>query len=451
MEAAAADEEQMDPTVQAVVEADRAAFVRVLNKELVNTGNATADPLNGQIKQHFTTAGVSGVSDFIHMFPEIEDCVRFINLCRGGDDNEVLKMHAGGKMRKVWHGCHTLAPIVRAENGQQWSGSTQSEDTPLPSDVAKGLRGGFKEKYSCLLPMDKDPCDPDVARLFRQRKATQQSVVLMAQCKSQDTGSFRSEPEKIAIGHDVEIMMKNQNHKNLPITSCVEYINRLLVHGAAQAIIGCDKVPSKRHIGTHVEYAPYHIMENYAKDALTASDKWQGSKESRLAKLQWLDERTRAHAVYKSRNEGWPYGEALVDAWREKKTEWIPYSEEAWIPSHSFLHTPVRSQERSRPAFQSPNKRQRTSGGPFSPPQGSKREQPSGNRRPSPRPLKRRDSKPQGTVQHLSGKEICKRFNHANCSDPCPEGRLHVCDVKMPGSGKGCGSSSHPRTKHPSH
>eukprot|EP00971_Amphidinium_carterae_P070496 1394496-Amphidinium_carterae.1 len=52
-------------------------------------------------------------------------------------------------------------------------------------------------------------------------------------------------------------------------------------------------------------------------------------------------------------------------------------------------------------------------------------------------------SKPLTSDKLKDGKEICKKYNLGQCSEPCPAGRLHVCNAVVAQSGRICGMKNH--------
>ena len=53
------------------------------------------------------------------------------------------------------------------------------------------------------------------------------------------------------------------------------------------------------------------------------------------------------------------------------------------------------------------------------------------------------------TVQHHKGKPICKPWNDPRgCSEPCPFGKIHVCDVAVGNGKEACGKENHNRASH---
>ena len=189
-----------------------------------------------------------------------------------------------------------------------------------------------------------------------------------------------------------------------PIKDLVDYYFRLRILANAYILAGSHKVDSVLAPGTQVVFSPLEVNLNYADQALR---KAFAVPSPPAAQLQWLESRdlhTRSKTVEMLRL-AMPQEEALTKALAESELLWNSPSQLSHLPSADAaaanLATPSKVARKEK------------------------------------------------TVNEYKGRPICKKRNdNRGCSEPCPDKKLHVCDVRLL-SGQACGSKDHVRAACP--
>ena len=231
-------------------------------------------------------------------------------------------------------------------------------------------------------------------------------------------------PDGVAISVSVA-----QEVANVTLSTVVEYYIGLQVLMHAWTFCGTHLVESKLKPGTHVTYFEYGRGFSYYSFCLRRTMEYAPPGNE----LEWLrskDELTRGSVVVLTR-EGWPAGEALVEALKEHTMEWKSTSQSA--PADHAVHL----QPNAAP-LDGGRKRKRS---PSSDPHRSSGKNSGG--RNSKQTTSQRDVS-WGAAHIVStgrgNKRLCSAFQRNNCSEPCPRQQLHECWLKVKGQGH-CGKT----------
>ena len=291
-------------------------------------------------------------------------------------------------------------------------------DEPLDAETRRSKYTVFQNFYQWTLKAREMVCDSLLGRLVREFEAGQPSMFAVLRARSV-ANAQRSQPtKKHRISDTVQI---NVAHAEDDV-SVLEDTSRLRTYfacfrtlGTGWAVAGCYDVSYEgkqmkfcrwqdvcTYIG-HLEGKAWSAVESFPEDLV-------------LAYILQTEEKIRATAIERCRNEGMPWGRALLHAWKDEAELW-PDAKDEWLMRRFSVRRTGAKDEPLKPS----------------------------------QPVTSAASKikPATATMLPNGAEICKRRNDARgCPGAkCPQGKAHCCDVLL-ATGAVCASTTHTRAEH---
>ena len=289
-------------------------------------------------------------------------------------------------------------------------------DEPLDSEARKSKYATFQNFYQWTLKAKEMVCDSLLGRIVREFDSCQPTMFPILRTKSL-ANSQRSQPAKkhriadsvqLSVGATEDDMQVEDQGKMRTYFSCFRVL------GAGWAVAGCFDVQFE---GKSVKFCHWQHVCTYIKDledkAWHAIDKYP--EDIVLQYILETEEKIRATAIEKCRNDGMPWGYALLHAWKEEA--------DVWSDARDLLSVTRASQL-------APRVLEATKLATNDPPAAK--------------------AKPATGATLPSGVKLCKRWNDARgCSSggKCERGDAHACDVLLL-TGAVCASPSHRRFEH---
>ena len=229
---------------------------------------------------------------------------------------------------------------------------------------------------------------------------------------------------RVPIDQHVVMTLSMGEVEDLRIQTVVQYYWGLRIFAYAYAFAGIEEAPSHNHSGTSVVNAPLDVNLDYADDALRLATTLSSQPAAALAWLEDRDVQTRGTMVGLIR-QGWPQGEALLEARREHSLDWYNGPMQRG-PSQAVPPPPQPYQQTEK-----------VPGGAKG--QGKGR----GKRtREAPSAFAKRNAEGKGRA--------CPDFNKGGCTTKqkqCPHKLQHFCTATRP-DGKQCGNRGHSAKNH---
>lgn len=361
-----------------------------------------------ELRDHIATLGIETLSDFVNYVTADkyeEELVPVRDGCEKTRGNPV----ALARLRAAWRA--GSAALRQLENRQASGQRLDDLDDPLPEPLVTELKAQWDKNYRLTLEAHLAPADSLVGRLYREFHRNCATVIAVAKVRSLLVSQKPRSERTLKLSDGARLELDHVD--DVPVQSVVDYYWGLRVLANACALAGGYKVKSKVTAGTEVMMAPLDVNLDYADMALRRTMVARLPVSSQVAWLEGRDLSTRGKMVSLMR-QGWPQGEALARAVQESHLEWS-------VAPPPGPQTPERGHAGGAKRARQPSPR-------------TPRQQQS-SRPPAPRgPLRQRT----GTTLP-GGIKLCKKWHDSRgCTDPCPDGSKHCCDIILP-SGKICG------------
>ena len=368
-----------------------------LGQAMTDANITEADPVHGtDFLKFLRDQHISSPDDFVGYVSAATYEAEWKEFCcfptSGQDRTPLLDRILWSRVKKAWE---TLHEIKTEKKGAQASLNEDKIDDPLPESTRTSPAQLWK-RHDLELDTYMQPADALVARLYREMKRGTASLIDIRKVKALIHAAAPEITHHVALDDKTSFMVHEGRSATRDIHSVAAYYFGLCILGYAYAYAGPDQVPSMISKGTMVVNCPLNVNLNYADRALRLTGKL-ALRES--ASLQWLQARdvaTRACMIGLMR-QGWPQGEALTHAIKEQHLEWSSGPKQQTDEDYTaeMLNMPGAGEQR----------------------RGSKR--------------------PREAAVEAG---ICHDWNNRGCTDPCRNGRRHVC-------GK-CGSPTHTSVQH---
>jgi hypothetical protein len=279
--------------------------------------------------------------------------------------------------------------------------------------VQTSKHGTFLSIYNLKLDPEVTPCDTLFARVYREMKRGQLSVIPLIKIKTMaQTAPIMQTTKKQRISETMSITLQEKEElTDVPIENIAGFLRAHKVLMYSSALIGTQEKDSKRKPGTSICEADLPACLNYHEFCHTQCLLQRGSAH---ALTQWMvdrDHQTRVQARV-LHSEGWPFGEALREA-REKHLAVL------WTVGPSQDRPPLQIAAQAEGMTEHPP---------------GKRSRP-----------------PVFDPGSLTRAQCCDQWNSSNrceCKQKdCPYQKLHRCTMPTPGGGI-CGVWNHSKTNH---
>ena len=292
-------------------------------------------------------------------------------------------------------------------------------DEPLDSETRKSKYSIFQGFYQWTLKSRDMVCDSLFGRIVREFVTHQPSLFAVLRTRSLATSQRSTPAKKHKIAESVQLSVGSADddmHMLEDQGKLRTYFSCFRTLGTGWAVAGCFDV---HYDGEQVKICHWQqvctYISHFEDKAWHAIDKYP--EEIVLQYVLETEEKIRATAIEKCRNDGMPWGHALLYAWKEEA--------EVWTDAKDLLCATRVSQLLPRGSESSKWAPSRVDATPAK-------------------------IKPATGTVLPSGKELCKRWNDARgCSGggKCERGKVHACDVMLL-TGAICASTSHNRAQH---
>ena len=279
-------------------------------------------------------------------------------------------------------------------------------DEPLPDSTMKALNLDWGKRYNFQVEPWLDPSETLKARVYREFKKGQMTVLEMKKVRSVIAMATPRLQESVSLSDGVHLEFAKESTTSLRTAGDYYFQMRILCHAWAWG--GNFKVQWE---GKQETYIDLGTAMGYADHAFHACLEYGSGS---MLWLQRNDVMTRGRMATEIRR-GMPAGRALTQALRECYLEW-----RAPVPTAPAVpHPPSPPKRKAAESHQDEPARRRVKSDAFT------------------------------TISMVrGGQRICKAYNdERGCKDKACSA-LHACDVRL-SSGKGCLSKSHARLEHP--
>ena len=302
------------------------------------------------------------------------------------------------RLRAAWKEAHTS---LEQRRKRKIEGVAEDAEEPLEPSVAESLNAAWIRLYVHRLEIHLTPSDSLLGRIYREFQRGAASLIPARKVTSLYRASLPQQQPEVSLHLSLKLQVDSEPS---PVKDLVDYYFRLRILANAYSLAGSHNVDSVLTPGTQVVFSPLEVNLNYADQALRKAFAVPSPPAAQLHWLESRDLRTRSKMVEMLRL-AMPQGEALTKALAESELLWNSPSQLSHLPSADAAAANSSS--------------------------------------PAKAALKER------AVNKCKGKPICKkRKDNRGCSEPCPDKKLHVCDVRLP-SGQACGSKDHVRADCP--
>ena len=346
---------------------------------------------------------------------------------------------------------------------------------PLKKGDVQKMRNEFTAIYNFEIQSRLNPAAGLITMFLRMRKTLQWTVVPVEKVKFVDTVKIGQGKKREAISQDATLEWNIE--KDTDVKDLADYMWLLRGIANAMAISGTEKVPSKEKPGTDVIFAPWGKLLDYVDNAYEAALK---CKARPLVWIRAKDQYTRglwnellmkgyplgeAMEIVKTKTEHhWSdyrnHGDTSVGDWENaNKYQIVPYTgapPKAQPPAYagnSFFEKFVRQRRRVRNAVLKANPAAQQYGYPPPPPpakggKGGKGKGKNKGGRGRGGGKGKGKGLPSGSLcqQDQGGAWFCVPYGMGGCQDPCPEGNLHLCSVRV--APKTACKMAHPACEH---
>ena len=324
-----------------------------------------------------------------------------------GDQRSVQKVFARLLWARVKRAWEILTEIKAKKASTLTNINSDKLDEPLPDETVDSLASTWKRMHNLPLDPHMAPADALVARLYREMSRNAASLVDISKVKAIIQATTPEHRSETALGNGTSIVQENEPNKRR-ITTVIGYYFGLRILAYAYAYAGSDQVKSMKKEGTMVINAPLPTNIDYADRVLRTTFNLSLNDGDGLRWMQARDVETRSTMVGLMR-QGWPQGEALIEAQKEHTIEWAsgPKKKSDDEIAAELLNLPSRNNYWPAKKRSSPSVQERTD---------AKRHKP----------------------------RFCPMFNKTGCQPTCA--LTHACNFPM-SSGRLCGRP-HPSFEH---
>ena len=357
-----------------------------------------ASRISDQLAKYIEGLGVESTSDFVGLVESgrFEQQLNDLVLEKSPEKGSLLQL---SRLRSAWSEAHTSLEQLRK---RKIEGIAEDAEEPLEPSVAESLLSQWHKIYGHRLEIHLTPSDSLLGRVFREFQKGTASLIPVRKISSLYKASLPQQKTEVSLHLSLKLQLDAEPS---PVKDLVDYYFRLRILANAYSMAGSHKVDSVLHPGSQVTFAPLEVNLNYADQALRKAFAVPASAAVQLGWLESRDLRTRGKMVEMLRL-AMPQGEALTKALAESELLWnsasqLPHLPSVEPPPVAELNPPAKSARRER------------------------------------------------TVNEYKGRAICKKRNdNRKCAEPCPDNRLHVCDIRL-SNGQACGSKDHVRSQCP--
>ena len=262
-------------------------------------------------------------------------------------------------------GAYRLAlEMVRSSKDRQAADAAREEQLKTETDVERDLDPEFRKALKKQWADNHDwtphrsmKAGPPLRnRCYREFRSEAMTLHMVEKALTIEDAKKPAEKKTLPLGGGAEenLCMEYKPPMRKVVDTTLGYVAALRLIMGTYSYCGSHEVPSKKAKGTNITFFPWGVGLSYCDQVM---DKTLKVAIPEHAKLRWLrtrDEATRAEMV-ELINEGWPGGEALVEAFEKEAHFWRMKDDTVAQPMEG--ETAQRSDRRVRVRSRSPTPR----------------------------------------------------------------------------------------------